>query len=210
VANQDQTDGDAIKSDNVTPAVAPLSTPAMSRRRFAGLGASGVILTLASQPAMANSVMCTSLSAAGSAVHSRSTTALACHGCLPVYYQNAANWGGCGVDPNAMFKSYFSTTGLGKALIPYTLLQVLKGDFAIRSVTGEVTYPTISPDPNEVAKHVIATGLNVLSRRVSFLTLESVLAMWAEYAATSHYRPMAGAQPWSGATLTAHLRERMS
>jgi hypothetical protein len=210
VANQDLADGEAIKSDDVTPAAVTLAPAGLSRRRFAGLGASGVILTLASQPAMANSVMCTSLSAAGSAVHSRATTTLVCHGCLPVYYHNAANWSGCGVDPNAMFKSYFSTTGLGKALIPYTLLQVLKGDFAIRSVTGMVTTPATNPDPNEVAKYIIATGLNVLSRRVSFFTLESVLAMWSEYAATSHYLPTAGAQKWDGATLTRHLKERMS
>jgi hypothetical protein len=209
VANQDQADGEAIKSDDVTPAAVTLLPAGMSRRRFAGLGASGVILTLASQPAMANSVMCTSLSAAGSVVHSKSTTILICNGRSPGYYFKAANWAGTGIDPNGMFKDYFSTTGVGRLLAPYTLLQVVTGRFAITSATGQVTTPTTNPDQYNVARHVIATWLNVLSKRVSFFTVESVQSMWTEYAATSHYLPTAGAQPWDGSTLVTHLKERM-
>jgi hypothetical protein len=210
VANQDQPDGDAIQSGNVTPAAVTLLPAGMSRRRFAGLGASGVILTLASQPAMANSVMCTSLSAAGSVVHSRSTTVLVCNGLSPGYYHKAANWAGTGIDPNGMFKNYFSTAGLGRLLIPYTMLQIVNGDFAIKSPTGQITTPTTNPDQYNVARHVIATWLNVLSHRVSFFTVESVMSMWSEYAATGHYLPTAGAVPWSGTTLVTHLKERMS
>ena len=210
MANQDQPDGDAMKSDDVIPTAVTLPPAAMSRRRFAGLGASGVILTLASQPAMANSVMSTSLTAAGSVVHSQSTSVIACNGLSPGYYHKAANWAGTGIDPNGMFKNYFSTTGVGKLLIPYTMLQIVNGDFAIKSATGKITYPSTNPDQYNVARHVIATWLNVLSRRVSFFTVESVMTMWAEYAATSSYLPTAGAQPWSGSVLVGHLKERMS
>lgn len=204
MVNQDPPDGDAAKPDNLMPAAA------MSRRRFAGLGASSVILTLASQPAMANSVMCTSLSAAGSVVHSRSTTVLVCNGMSPGYYRKSANWAGTGVDPNGMFKNYFSTVGVGRQLAPYTLLQVVTGDFAVTSADGKVTNPATNPDQNNVARNVIATWLNVLSRRVSFFTIESVMTMWSEYAATLYYVPTAGAQPWNGSTLVFHLKERMS
>ena len=214
MANQDRPDGDAIAPDNGTPAAlwppAPLPPAAMTRRRFAGLGASSVILTLASQPAMANSVMCTSLSAAGSVVQSRSTTVLACNGMSPGYYGKSANWAGTGIDPNGMFKDYFSTTGVGRLLVPYTLLQVVTGNFSRLSPVGSVITATIHPDEFNVARHVIATWLNVLSRRVSFLTSGSVMSMWSEYAGTSYYLPTAGAQPWNGSTLVFHLKERMS
>lgn len=210
MANQDQPDCDAIKSDNVTPSAVTLPPAGMSRRRFAGLGASGVILTLASQPAMANSVMCTSLSAAGSVVHSQSTAVIVCNGLSPGFYHKPENWAGTGIDPNGMFKDYFSTSGVGRLLIPYTLLKVVNGDFAITSAKGVVTNPTTDPDQYNVARHVIATWLNVLSHRVSFFTVESVMSMWSEYASTSHYLPTAGAAPWDGTTLVDHLKERMS
>lgn len=210
MAHQDQPDGDAIETGNVTANAPALPPAGAARRRFAGLGASGVILTLASQPAMASSLMCNSLSAAGSAVHSQSTTPIVCNGLSPGYYHIAANWAGTGIDPNGMFKNYFSTAGVGRLLIPYTMLQIVNGNWAIKSVTGKITYPTTNPDAYNVARHVIATWLNVLSHRVSFFTVEKVMGMWSEYAATSHYVPTAGAQPWDGTTLVTHLKERMS
>ena len=210
MANQNLSDSDAITSDDVMPAAALLPAAAMSRRRFAGLGASSVILTLASQPAMANSVMCNSLSAAGSVVHSRSTTVLVCNGLSPSYYRKSANWAGTGVDSSGMFKNYFSTAGVGRQLAPYTLFQVITGNFAQTSPDGKVTTPAINPDQHSVARYVIATWLNVLSRRVNFFTLESVMTMWSEYAATSYYVPTAGATPWDGSTLVFHLKQRMS
>ena len=194
----------------MTLATAPLPAAAMARRRFASLGASSVILTLASQPAMANSVMCNSLSAAGSAVHSRSTTVVVCNGVSPTHYRKSANWAGTGVDPNGMFKNYFSTAGVGRQLAPYTLFQVITGNFAQTSPDGKVTTPAINPDQHDVARYVIATWLNVLSRRVNFFTLESVMTMWSEYATTSYYVPTAGATPWDGSTLVFHLKQRMS
>jgi hypothetical protein len=212
VANQDHLHGDAVEPVIVVPEpAAPLRADGMSRRRFASLGASGVILTVASQPAMANSVMCTALSAPGSVMHSRSTTVLKCEGRSPGYYHKPENWGGTGVDPNGMFKDYFSTVGLGGLLVPYTLLEVITGDFDTKNKGKGKDKPgaDIKPDQNNVARHIVATWLNVLSNRVSFFTVESVMAMWTEYATTSHYVPTAGAPAWDGTTLVKQLTDRM-
>lgn len=204
MANQDNPDGEALKSAEAAPHSAPLPPASLSRRRFAGLGASGVILTLASQPAMATEVVCASFSGSISAHASQTAGVTRCEGRSPGFWHKPENWVIAGTDPNAMFKTVFTSAGKGGELIPYTLLEV-NAPHLIKPKRGK----PVHIDDDNVAMHIVATLLNVRSNKVTFFTEESVMGMWTEYATTGFYIPTAGATPWSGAQLVTHLKERM-
>jgi hypothetical protein len=47
-------------------------------------------------------------------------------------------------------------------------------------------------DQNNLAMHTIAAYLNILSGRVSFLSVETLQSMWSEVTTTGVYNPTAG------------------
>lgn len=165
-----------------------LSPAGARRRRLAGLGASGVLMTLASQSAMAE-LVCKSPSAALSgSLASRTPEAVACMGRGPGFWQdNPGEW--IGVAPTDMFSKHFSS-GASTAFREATCMDILN-----------------CPDGEQgiVAMHIVATYLNVTSHRISFLTEESVLAMWREFLSTGAYKPAAGPVSWNGAALVLYL-----
>lgn len=170
----------------------PGLTPAgAARRRLAGLGASGVLMTLASNSAMATAEMvCKSPSGTLSgSLASRSPEPVACIGRSPGFWRNhESEW--VGIRPGDRFCDH---------LYP-------GNDPAFGQVTCMGILIPKKYDKNKVARHIMATLLNVTSGKIGYLTEESVRAMWREYVTTGFYVPTAGATPWNGADLVLYLQ----
>lgn len=201
MANTEQqqgTEGSAPVSEHVA---AGLSAKGASRRRFAraGAGASGVILTLTSQPGMASLVCASpsgSLSGTYASHHNKSEK---CCGVSPGYWKtHHSEWPGGDTFGNSLFKLTFpcsSTTALLKT-----------------STCFDVVDPQAVPkgaDPDNVAMHIMATLLNVRSGKITFLTELQVKAIWQSYATTGTYTPSAGVT-WNGAQIVAYLTSTMT
>lgn len=175
---------------------AGLSPAGASRRRLAGIGASGVLLTLASNGAMATMV-CKSPSGAmsGNLVASRAPASFACEGRSPGYWKNHPRaWSGSGVRTSEQFNRLFSCGG--------------RREF--ESVTCMSILSHKSYDTNNLAMHLMATYLNVASGNISFMSLETVTSMWTECIRTGSYKPSATAKPWNAADIVIYLRSTMS
>ncbi len=169
------------------------------RRRFAkaGAGASaGVLLTLASQPAMAT--VCTSPSGTMSSPGSRKTPTVACGGRSPGYWKtHHYAWRGAYTNGDALFKLTFYCGGHCSPLAKYSCYGIV-----------DPTVVSNGDDKDNVGMHIMATLLNVRSKKIGFLTENQVLAIWYSYAQTGTYKPTAGAV-WDGAKIVAYLKSTM-
>lgn len=180
--NHEQQDGQADLPP--VPAAAQLTPKGASRRRIAGLGVSGVLMTVASNNAMA-ALVCKSPSGALSGnLNSQAPGSASCEGRSPGYWKNHS-WP-AEVNRNDMFTQYFPCSG---ELSTLTCKQVL----------------TTQDDKYNVAMHIMATYLNVCSGKIGFLTRQAVKDMWSEYNLNRSYTPAVGATAWSGEELVAYL-----
>jgi hypothetical protein len=201
VANQNESNEEASKLPLEEHIPTGMSAKGAARRRFAkaGMGASGgAILTLASQPAMAT-LVCLSPSAAVSGNLSKPKSTAACAGVSPGYWKTHHwAWRGAGTNGSSLYKLTFPTTSRCAALNAYTCFDIVDPD----KVTN-------GADPDNVAMHIMATMLNVRSKRIGFLTENQVRAIWNAYAAEGIYRPTLGVT-WNGAQIVAYLKSTMS
>ncbi|QYF95052.1 hypothetical protein KY495_07795 [Massilia sp. PAMC28688] len=183
MVNEHEPDG----NDATPVATATLSPQGAARRRLAGLGVGGVVMTVASNNALADMV-CKSPSNALSGdlnSHSPKTT---CDGRSPDWWlKNQSAWPS-EVKPNDVFWKHFRSAR--QPLANLSVEHVLKRH---------------GSDKDGVAMHIMATYLNVLSGRISFLTQQSVLDMFARYDRHRSYRVADGAREWSGAELADYL-----
>ncbi|WP_342120749.1 hypothetical protein [Pseudoduganella sp. OTU4001] len=181
-----------------------LDAKGAARRRFtrAGAAASGVLLTLHSQPGLAGGVACTTPSGFQSiefgSHNPRNTT---CLGRSPGGWKsnlNKANnkliWP---VNPdNTMFKQWFSNCSS-------TYAGTLGQDTtSLRTVLNSGP----SFDPQQLGKHFVAAYLNFLSGRSPVPKPETLVAMWNalnKYPYT--YTPTAGAKPWDADQVKVYL-----
>jgi hypothetical protein len=179
---------------------AGLSAKGAARRRFAraGAGASGVILTLASQPGMA-SVVCASPSGSLSNNYaSHHDQNEKCDGVSPGYWKtHHEEWPGGAAFGNSLFKYTFHCTYHTAALRPYKCFDVVDPEIVLNGA-----------DPDNVAMHMMCTLLNVRSHRITFLTELQVFNIWNSYASTGTYAPSAGVI-WNGAQIVAYLKSTM-
>lgn len=173
------------------PAAIPALTPkGLSRRRMAGLGVSGVVMTVASTNAMAE-MLCQSPSGSLSDTHASSAPGIACSGRTPEWWATApaSEWPK-GVSLKDNFGRYF-TTGhrLGNKSIKQVLLQ---------HGTGK----------DEIAALMMATYLNVncSPQRITFLTNQAVLDMWRKWDSNHQIQVTSGAEPWGRFELADYLR----
>jgi hypothetical protein len=199
VANLEQSDPKGSDLPAAAEVPAGISASGAQRRRFAkaGAGASaGVLLTLASQPAMAT--VCTSPSGTVSGNTSRKPVATACGGRSPGYWKtHHYAWHSAYTNGDALFKLTFYCGGRCTALAKYTCFSIVD---PILVKNGD--------DPNNVAMHIMATLLNVRSKKIGFLTEPQVLAMWYSYAQTGFYTPTIGVS-WDGAKIVSYLQSTM-
>lgn len=191
MANHEQHDGTPPgTSGEATP---PLTSAGAARRRMAGLGASGVLMTLASNNAMA-ALVCKSPSGAlsGNLSSQQPGGDVNCQGRSPGYWKNhPASWP-ADVAASDPFPKFFPCQG---DLAQVTCLEILRKQ---------------SADRHNVGMHLMATYLNVATGRIGFLSRDTVVGMWTEFQSTQHYVPAEGATPWSGSQLVDYLASTMS
>ncbi|NNG24195.1 hypothetical protein [Telluria aromaticivorans] len=162
------------------PVQAP-TTPQMSergaaRRRLtkAGLGAAGVLLSLESRATM-KPMVCFSPSAGYSGkLSSNYNRNVVCGGKSPGYWKNHSGWP---CSRGKEFDSVFTCSGRNQSTYgSKTMLQIVQGcDF----------------DKYNLGRHLIATYLNVLSGRISFLSVKTLTDMWTQLQNTGFYKPSA-------------------
>lgn len=192
------------------PRTPPLDAKGAARRRFTrmGAGATGVILTLHSQPGMAargmtgNNAPCV----APSGFMSITTTASRSPQDSCAYNRSHGYWKNhpeawkshAGVDYNTKFGKVFPAIGRYAGLAEVTLMEVLDPSKAVKEI-----------DHNNVAMQSVTALLNARATSYagvpSILPEESVMEIWNEFAANGYYTPRSGASIWSGEQTAQYL-----
>ncbi|MES2263055.1 MAG: hypothetical protein V4724_31405 [Pseudomonadota bacterium] len=183
MANPEQDNQDTSPGTTPAPLAAPF--PGAARRRFAraGLAATGVLLTVKSQPGMACSICVTpsgfQSSLTGSPnLHAPNT----CLGQTPkTWYDNRNTNGYWPVNKATKFQDVFSTRTSDTTQTLATLM----------SVTNPATQNA------QIMKYLSANYLNMASGKMPFLTMEILNRIWTGWCSTSKsYTPSAGANAW--------------
>jgi hypothetical protein len=180
----------------VPKAPAPMSGQGASRRRFtrAGIGVTGVLLTLASQPGMATDI-CTSPSGSLSGgLQSHHGPAPICSGVAPDNWKNQATWPR-GVTHDTRFGEIFSVN------------QSRMNTYGAATCIAMLEQQPF--DEASLGMHLVATYLNILSGRISFLSIEALRNIWSEWQASGYYTPTAGVQ-WNAAAIVVYLSGTMN
>lgn len=200
MSNEDQHALPPSTPDSAQQTPPGLSAQGAARRRFgrAGLGASGVIMTLASQPGMATTVCRPPSGFLSGTWASNHPKAIWCYGAKPVDWSaNQDKWITYGrTDPAKLFSNVFTCTANTYGLRSYTLLQIVSGNCG-------------TADRNEVAKYIIAALLNTRAGTTPVLDEAKVFSIWNEYNQKLSYTPNAGAKAWSGAEIVTYLKSTM-
>jgi hypothetical protein len=174
---------------------ADLSPKGTARRRFtrAGVAASGVLLTLHSQPGMAVEVCTTPSGYLSGGLQSFRGPPPTCAGRSPGYWKTHSWPRGC--DKNLPFARVFACNGLsGK-----TYGAVSQGGILVPQKW----------DQDGIGRHLIACYLNVQAGLSSFQTLPMLQRIWLEYQAKGYYTPTAGVR-WNSAKIVEYLQGTMS
>ena len=202
----DQQNNSPMSPDTQATPQAPLDAKGIARRRFAraSAGATGVILTLHSQPGMAtfSKSMCKSPSGymsmkpGASAKPQVSCSYNRSHG----YWKTHANaWRSlCGMDSSTKFSKFFVCTRSYAGLTNVTMMGVIDPNKTVKAI-----------DRNNVAMQCVAALLNARAAQRSgiptVLPEEEVIDIWTQFATKGYYVPSKGAMPWSGAIIAAYL-----
>jgi hypothetical protein len=175
--------------------VAPLSGTGATRRRLATAGASGVLMTLASQKAMA-ALVCESPSGSLSGgIASRKPESSACAGVSPGYWKNHSSaWRAAGVRETDAFNALFSCGGHAG----YSAVQC-----------GQILSHQ-KFDENNIGMHMMASYLNVASGRIGFMSVETLQKIWSDWMRQGYYVPTKGAMAWRSADIVMYLKSTMS
>lgn len=199
---------DLPKDESALPQLTPPSSG--TRRRFlhGGLGATPLLLTLASRPVLGQ-VTCTSPSGFVSMPTSAHGTPQTCMGRTPGYWkqdQKFPDWPsppyypvtttGPGGHAATTFNSVFGTPS------PYdkntTFLDVLRTE----------DYTTSAGPPHDVARHCVAELLNIQKGWVPVLTKDQVKNIWQSFYSLGYFEPTAGVQ-WDHTQIVAYLTSTM-
>ena len=180
--------------DSPVPGTETLSATGSARRRFAkraGLGTTGVVLTLASQPGMA-SLVCKSPSRNMSKLASAhpGEAAIACTGVGPETWCKSGAW------------PCSQSTTFGQVFPCGTNSYGANTFKSVLSNTG-------TDDASRFGAALVATYLNVQSGKIGFLTREDVIGMFNEVQMSYQYKPTATVT-WTVAQLTSYLQSTYS
>lgn len=190
----EQAQGDAGKAAMASPVGTAISTRGLARRNFtkAGIGASGVLLTLVSQPGMASSI-CRSPSGSLSGGLESRVPVTNCLGKIPGYY--ASNSGAnfpAGVLIDVKFGDVFACTGTNSAT------------FGDKSTTLLSILTEQSFDSAHLGMFMSATYLNIMAGRIGFLTVNQLQAIWSDWQSKGYYEPTAGTN-WYASDIVTYL-----
>lgn len=202
---EDQAKNSPMLPDTQAAPAPQLDAKGLARRRLAraSAGATGVILTLHSQPGMAT--FSKSLCKSPSGYMSMTTGAsakpqVACsynrsHG---YWKTHASQWKTeAGIDSSVKFGAVFNC-GRFTALSNVTLMGVIDPSKTVKSI-----------DQNNVAMQCVAALLNAraaqFSGKPTVLPEANVREMWRQYATQGFYSPGKNMMPWTGAVISAYL-----
>ena len=191
MVNQENADKNAAAP--VAPAAIPgLTAKGASRRRIAGLGVGGIVMTVAGKHAMAGDLACMSPSGALSSgdLH-KSHAPVACEGGkTPKWWSDHRSLLPSTIDDKTRFGDIFPTR---KAVGNMTVFKVLEGI----GNRGEDNVPAL----------MLATWFNVTVEpaMINFLTKQAVKDMWANYDADGYYNLSGSSKRWDGVELATYL-----
>jgi hypothetical protein len=184
-----------------------LSAQGAARRRFtrAGAAASGVLLTLHSQPGMAQ-VICASPSGFQSGlISARPNDPGACVGRTPGYWKNVPDKGSfkagksypAGANPTDLFSSVFFCT------------MEMDSTYGSKTCTLDFIMSTEqSWDKHNLGAHLVAAYLNVLAGFSQFQTVPMLKNIWNELRDKGYFTPTAGVK-WDSAQVVDYLKGTM-
>ncbi len=190
MATEQQHDAPAADAANA----ADLSPVGAARRRFtrAGVAASGVLLTLHSQPGMAVEVCTTPSGSLSGGLQSFRGPPPTCAGRSPGYWKNHSWPRGC--NKNEPFTRIFSCNSLNAKTYGTTSQSAI-----------------LDPkqwDRNGIGRHLMACYLNVQAGLSTFQTTAMLQRIWLEYQAKGYYAPTAGVK-WDGGKIVDYLQGTM-
>jgi len=206
VASEDRRE---IESEDAAPVpesgiASPVEKPALSakgaaRRRFTrvGTGAAGVLLTLHSQPGMACTYCGIAPSAALSAVGQHKTigtlshggkTSNVCRGILPSDWCSKYTTWPTAIRRTDLFSKYFDCTSKPNYK-GVTCQQILEGHWC--------------DSGTKMGQYMMAAYLNVVDKRVNFLTLANLKEVWLPWSRNGYYE--AAGERWLAGDIVAYL-----
>jgi hypothetical protein len=183
------------QENNGNAAPLSLSERGAARRRLAkaGVGAAGLLVTLESRATM-TPLICKSpsgaLSGGLSSNYSRTTT---CAGLSPGYWKNHTSWP---CSRNIMFATVFG--GNANACTAKTLNKSYECSTMLNLLSKQTF------DKYNLGMHLVATYLNVMSGKISFLSVETLQKMWSDLQKTGRYSPAQGVY-WSAEQVKNYL-----
>jgi hypothetical protein len=215
----EQEHGAAGTASPARPVETAMGRAGLSRRNFtrAGIGASGVLLTLASQPGMASEICTTMSGSMSGGAQSTAVKAVACAGRMPDYYksgilknvaavtnpatsmvdtgiQSAVGWPSQ-VSPATAFGSVFPCAGLNAGTF---------GKSTLGSVLNHESF-----DTTNLGMYMVTTYLNIVSGRIGFLTVSALQNMWQDCQNYGYYSPTAGVK-WDASRIVTYLTGTMA
>jgi len=200
-------EGTKPTTENVQPPVTE-TVPNPSRRRFnrAGVGASAVVMTLASRSVLAN-VACTTASGFTSLNQSsRGAQAPVCNGGTPEVWMATANW----PDPkNTLFSVIFGDVHPSlKVGAPITVppgTDTGSGDKNLKLRDATIQQALFGSETPLIIKYLIAALLNADSMKNAFPTRDNVVKIFQDWNRNTSYEVMAGLR-WNTDEIIKYLK----
>lgn len=176
-----------------------LSAKGAARRRFtrAGAAASGVLLTLHSQPGMA-ATACASPSGflSGTLLSHHNQAQEVCKGRTPGFWKQQHKTFPTGVDREKLFRDIFP--------VPLSL----KSTYGSDECTLQHILVPKQWDFDGMGRHLASAYLNVQMGWSSYQTVQMLVNMWNEWATVGYFTPTAGVK-WGSYEITQYLKSTM-
>jgi hypothetical protein len=197
VATQQPEDSETGKGGAPDATPTELSASGLARRGFAklGAGAGGVLLTLASQPGMAQTVCASPSQSLSKWKSTHAGVPVQCAGVSPGYWAQT-------------FHSWPSPLQSSRATLTFGYMFQCGGRTDYSNILVQKLLWPQKFDTYNIGRHFAATYLNIKANKISFLTIDGIRAMWYEWLTTGFYRPTAGVK-WDATQIVSYLKSTM-
>jgi hypothetical protein len=187
------------QENNGNAAPLSLSERGATRRRLAkaGIGAAGILATLESRATMSPMICKSPSGALSGGLSSHYGPAPVCQGRSPGYWKNhTSSWP---VPITTWFADVFYVSGNRR----YCTVKQKNTSYLCSTMLNLVSPQGF--DKYNLAMHAIATYLNIKSGKINFLSVDTLLAMWADVQIKGYYSPTAGVK-WNAEQVKNYLQ----